>query len=510
MPKIETLKSWLKEKLRKSDDTIQWSFPETNAKPNVMLDRQIHTSYLMNLMALYTDTNFEDVTATLNHIYHQEYTTQAVRACYAYNCHAEIPDLDHLDQQDLPDVPLDYNGQYSWFLYNFLGQETDKDYNKPILDLAKHRRDYDTAMNELGKSIPSDAPLLKDDRSEDIERLSKPSEHRLDITNFRDMRPSDLDKIFEAQERMRKESCGERGYLYNFVARQAYRHQGDYHVWGQPRRYLGSDRGNSDSGSVETPASMIWFKEILRGSGKEDEKSDLHMSEPLAKNEDHVADLQGPEPSAKAETQRSGIQRSKPLTKMEDQRPKHKMSGPNTKPRAMLGRITTEHLMYLAPLYTDVTFSDLAATIAHQYKEEYTREDLIENYKIIHGGQIQEDYGKQDRASEPPKNLNYLVMAFTGAQTDKDYNEPIAKLARYRRSYDSAMTELNRSFPGNRNEDIEPLLKPSEDGLNLVKFQDLCPPDLDKIYEAQEKIRKEKCDEKGITSDSIAGQSARH
>ncbi|KAL8668940.1 MAG: hypothetical protein Q9168_006453 [Polycauliona sp. 1 TL-2023] len=164
-----------------------------------------------------------------------------------------------------------------------------------------------------------------------------------------------------------------------------------------------------------------------------------------------------------------------------------KMSVMLPKHRVMVDRVSIEYLMYLGPLYTDIDFGDLATMLNHCHGTEYTEEDLKASYKHKLRNESVTPYEKerQEKLIMLPLKLDYYVKAFLGAETDRDYNEPIAKLARYRREYDHAMTELAQPFLSNAPHRCDH------------------PPDLNRIFEVQEKIRKEKCDAEGIDHDGL-------
>ncbi|KAL8655878.1 MAG: hypothetical protein Q9226_002868 [Calogaya cf. arnoldii] len=156
--------SWLNEKLSK--------LKKPESLPKVQLDRQ-SIEYFTYLIALYSDIDWKDLTATLNHCNRTNYQHKDMMDYYTSLCKKGVPVTDRI-------------------VFNF-----DRGYNEPISKLAI-----------------TEAPLYKIDRSEDVERLSKLSNWGMNLLYLRNLSPRDLDRIFEAQEQSRKAKCDKIGSSY--------------------------------------------------------------------------------------------------------------------------------------------------------------------------------------------------------------------------------------------------------------------------------------------------------
>ncbi|KAL8668941.1 MAG: hypothetical protein Q9168_006454 [Polycauliona sp. 1 TL-2023] len=184
MGKMDAWRTWLKEKLSKlgnGDQRVDLMIPKAPAEPE----------YIVYLFRLCTDIGLTNLAATVNHLYSRDYEKGDVRAIYE---------------------------RHTGHVFNdtFIGPKTDKDYNEPIAKLATCRRAFDDAMDTLGRPFEPDAPCRNDRRRYVVPSL-KQSGYDLHILSLRDISPSDLDKIYEAQERIRMKRCDKKGLSYNLI-----------------------------------------------------------------------------------------------------------------------------------------------------------------------------------------------------------------------------------------------------------------------------------------------------
>ncbi|KAL8848771.1 MAG: hypothetical protein Q9221_006242 [Calogaya cf. arnoldii] len=231
MPTREALKWWFKDKLglpesspphsSSANKRDPFAYPEVEftPKPKVEIHHQSHR-YITYLKQIYTDVTYNDLTATLNHRNGTDFTAEDVATYHTYlddEFKREHERLLKIGSRNIANFK-DYDG----FNLEFCFEQTDGDFNKPISDLARCRRELDEAMAQLGRSIPPNAPILQDDRSEAIERLSRWRKYPYvppKMQDSRDLSAADLKRIYEAREVVRKEHCDKENLEYDYLSR---------------------------------------------------------------------------------------------------------------------------------------------------------------------------------------------------------------------------------------------------------------------------------------------------
>ncbi|KAL8848981.1 MAG: hypothetical protein Q9221_006012 [Calogaya cf. arnoldii] len=367
MSTVETVSSWLEEKLSKLKK------PESLAK--VQLDRQ-SIEYFTYLIALYSDIDWNDLTATLNHCNRTDHKHKDMMDYYASLCKKGVPVTDRI----VFDI--------------------DKEWNEPISKLAMYRRAYERSMAELGKSIPSETPLFKIDRSEDVGRLSKLSDLGMNLLYLRNLSPRDLDRIFEAQEQIRIAKCDKIGSSYRIaIVRLITR--------CVPTRYTLPNRESI----MPTIQSL---KNALKGKAPKSQKPSKEDPDWVTTNEPSFV-----------------VRKSPPV---------------------VLDAKVLEYIMYLKPLYSDITFDDLTSTANRLYNTNFTKKDIEENYMYKCEAMVRQRMQDNAALHRPtPSNIMELEgpflwmkkdSALEGQENDIDYNKLINTLAKHRRKYEATLAAI--------------------------------------------------------------------
>ncbi|KAL8670485.1 MAG: hypothetical protein Q9168_004979 [Polycauliona sp. 1 TL-2023] len=185
-------------------------------KPEIEIPDHLH-NYITYLKQLYTDVTYEDLTATLNHCNGTDFSVESIVKYHAYLNERSKKYHDMLVK--IGPRRVAYFKEYDGFGWEFCAKQTDSEFNEPIRDLVLYRRQYEVAMAELKRTIPPDAPVLWDDRTEDIKRLSRWIENlyrQPQMNDFRDLSAATLERIYEAREKDRKAHCDKENLEHNY------------------------------------------------------------------------------------------------------------------------------------------------------------------------------------------------------------------------------------------------------------------------------------------------------
>ncbi|KAL8655879.1 MAG: hypothetical protein Q9226_002869 [Calogaya cf. arnoldii] len=171
-------------------------------------------------------------------------------------------------------------------------------------------------------------------------------------------------------------------------------------------------------------------------------------------------------------------------------------------PPVFLGAEVFEYIMYLKPLFSDITFDDLTSTANRLYNTNFTTKDIEDYYTYICEAMVSQRMARNAALHWPtPSNIMELEgpflwvkeSAFTGRENDVDYNKPIDVLAGHRRKYEATLAATRGCTRSDvavanpdRGADVERL---SKGRLTVEVLRDLSPSDLDRIFENREKWR---------------------
>ncbi|KAL8655880.1 MAG: hypothetical protein Q9226_002870 [Calogaya cf. arnoldii] len=417
--------------------------------------------YVECLKPLYTDCTFENLAATANTLYGKQWRRSYTTDDVAYHVTKNNEELKYFAKEGLfkCEINLETESQFLWFklLEYFTGDETNPDYNKPLQDIASYRIDYEKTMEKLGKPIPPDAAYFTQDRTADVERLSKPGP--INIQDLVDLRPTDhLKLIYDARKKAQGRTSPTK---YATAAGGSGRCVSAFQVFGSPDGavegfevehiyFIANVTTGGVTARLDVPASIMpsmkSFTDALKGKtrkSKTPEKSFATSSS--AKNDDPKTDT------------------------------------------PMYERLSEECLRYcniLKPLYTDITYEDLCATVNLLYMEDYTKVQVAYCMadaqgwlkKRVKEGQVAYDVGSIDLELESQFAWMKAKGFFIGDEMDFEYNEPLMIIDLHRTEYDKAMKELGRPAPpgsayhtrDHRTVDVERLSK-----LGPIAIQDL-------------------------------------
>ena len=118
----------------------------------------------------------------------------------------------------------------------------------------------------------------------------------------------------------------------------------------------------------------------------------------------------------------------------------------------LLGEYSYQYVNYLKPLYTDISFEDLTATVNYLHGKDYSTDQIADSFtstcefwkRLVRKGEANFEIDLADLETKGPFFWLRGIRLFAGDEMDFGYNEPLATIARHRIAFEKSMTNLGR------------------------------------------------------------------